>query len=38
MSLEWVVIRGSGVVAFAALSAATIWGLLVSTSLLGRLV
>ena len=38
MSLEWVVIRGSGVVAFAALSAATIWGLLVSTRLLGRLV
>jgi sulfoxide reductase heme-binding subunit YedZ len=38
MSLEWMVIRGSGVVAFAALSAATIWGLLVSTKLLGRLI
>lgn len=38
MSLEWMIIRGSGVVAFAALSAATIWGLLVSTKLLGKLV
>lgn len=38
MSLEWMIIRGSGIVAFAALSAATIWGLLVSTKLLGRLV
>lgn len=38
MSIEWMVIRGSGLVAFAALSAATIWGLLVSSKLLGRLV
>ena len=38
MSVEWLIIRGSGVVAFALLSAATIWGLLVSTKLLGRLV
>lgn len=38
MSLEWMIIRGSGIVAFAALAAATIWGLLVSTRLLGRLV
>ncbi len=38
MSIEWMVIRGSGIVAFAALSAATIWGLLVSSKLLGRLV
>jgi sulfoxide reductase heme-binding subunit YedZ len=38
MSLEWMVIRGSGIVAFAALSAATIWGLLVSTKVLGKLV
>lgn len=38
MSLEWMIIRGSGIVAFAALSAATIWGLLVSTKMLGRLV
>jgi hypothetical protein len=32
------VIRGSGIAAFAALGAATIWGLLVSTKLLGKLV
>ncbi|MGD2043166.1 MAG: hypothetical protein PVJ28_05890 [Acidimicrobiia bacterium] len=38
MSLEWMIIRGSGIVAFAALSAATIWGLLVSTKLLGSVV
>ncbi len=38
MSVEWLVIRGSGVAAFALLSAATIWGLLVSSKLLGRLV
>lgn len=38
MSLEWMVIRGSGIVAFAALSATTIWGLLLSTKMLGRLV
>lgn len=38
MSLEWMIIRGSGVAAFAAMSAATIWGLLVSSKLLGRLV
>lgn len=38
MSIEWMIIRGSGVAAFAALSAATIWGLLVSSKLLGRLV
>lgn len=38
MSLEWIVIRGSGVAAFALLSAATIWGLLVSSKLLGRIV
>lgn len=36
MSLEWIVIRGSGVAAFAMLSAATIWGLLVSSRLLGH--
>ena len=36
MSTEWLVIRGSGVVAFALLSAATIWGLLVSSKLMGR--
>lgn len=38
MSLEWMIIRGSGIAAFAALSAATIWGLLVSSKMLGRLV
>lgn len=37
MNVEWVVIRGSGLVAYALLSAATIWGLLISTRLLGRL-
>lgn len=38
MSVEWIVIRGSGIAAFALLAAATIWGLLVSSGLLGRLV
>jgi DMSO/TMAO reductase YedYZ heme-binding membrane subunit len=38
MSGEWILIRGSGIVAFALLSAAVIWGLLVSSKLLGRLV
>lgn len=38
MSIEWMIIRGSGIAAFAALSAATIWGLLVSSKMLTRLV
>lgn len=38
MSVEWMIIRGSGIAAFAALSAATIWGLLVSSKLLGKMV
>jgi DMSO/TMAO reductase YedYZ heme-binding membrane subunit len=38
VSVEWLVIRGSGVAAFALLTAATVWGLLVSSKLLGRLV
>ena len=38
MSIEWILIRGSGVAAFTLLSAATIWGLLVSSKLLGRIV
>ena len=38
MSVEWLVIRGSGIGAFALLTAATIWGLLVSSKLLGKLV
>ena len=36
MSGEWLLIRGSGVVAFGLLTAATTWGLLVSSKLLGR--
>jgi hypothetical protein len=38
MNVEWLIIRGSGIAAFALLSAATIWGLLVSSKLLGKLV
>ncbi len=38
MNAEWMIIRGSGIAAFALLSAATIWGMLVSSKLLGRLV
>jgi len=38
MSVEWLIIRGSGVAAFALLAAATIWGLLVSSKLLTRIV
>jgi predicted ferric reductase len=38
MSLEWLLIRGSGLVAFGLLALATIWGLLVSTKILGRAV
>ena len=38
MNIEWMVIRGSGIVAFALLSASSIWGLLVSTRVLGRAV
>ncbi len=38
MNLEWLLIRGSGIAAFALLSGATIWGLLLSSKLLGRLV
>lgn len=36
MSLEWLLIRGSGLAAYAMLALATIWGLLISTGLLGR--
>jgi DMSO/TMAO reductase YedYZ heme-binding membrane subunit len=35
MSVEWIVIRGSGVVAFAMLASSTIWGLLLATKVLG---
>lgn len=38
MSLEWLLIRGSGLVAFGLLAMATIWGLLISTKILGRAV
>ena len=38
MNIEWMVIRGSGIVAYALLSASSIWGLLVSTKVLGRAV
>lgn len=36
MSMEWLVIRGSGLVAYLLLAASVIWGLLVSTKILGR--
>ncbi len=38
MNLEWMAIRGTGLVAYALLAASTIWGLLVSSKLFGRLV
>jgi len=38
VSVDWLIIRGSGIAAFALLSAATIWGLLVSTKLVGSVV
>ena len=37
MSLTWMMTRGSGIVAYALLAAATIWGLLLSTGILGSL-
>ena len=36
MSLEWMLIRGSGLVAFVLLAAATVWGLVVSLGVLPR--
>jgi methionine sulfoxide reductase heme-binding subunit len=38
MSFEWMAIRGSGIIAFLLLSGSTIWGLLISTKVLGRAV
>ncbi len=38
MTITWFLIRGSGLTAYALLATATIWGLLVSTKLLGRAV
>jgi len=35
MSLDWVLIRGSGLVAYALLAGSTIWGLLITTKVLG---
>lgn len=35
MSVEWMLIRGSGMVAFAMLAMSTIWGLLLTTKVLG---
>lgn len=38
MSIEWMAIRGSGLIAFLLLSGSTVWGLLISTKVLGRAV
>jgi predicted ferric reductase len=38
MTITWFVIRGSGLAAFAMLGIATVWGLLVSTKVMGRAV
>ena len=38
MSIEWMAIRGSGLIAYALLAGSTIWGLLISTKVLGRAV
>lgn len=38
MSIEWMAIRGSGLIAYLLLAASTIWGLLISTKALGRAV
>jgi predicted ferric reductase len=38
MNITWMVIRGAGIVAFALLAASSIWGLLISTKVLGRAV
>lgn len=38
MSLEWMAIRGSGIIAFLLLAGSTIWGLLITTKVLGRAV
>ena len=38
MSIEWMAIRGSGIVAFLLLAGSTVWGLLISTKVLGRAV
>ena len=38
MSIEWMAIRGSGIIAYLLLAGSTIWGLLISTKVLGRAV
>ena len=38
MSVEWMAIRGSGIIAFLLLAGSTIWGLLITTKVLGRAV
>lgn len=38
MSIEWMAIRGSGIIAFLLLAGSTIWGLLITTKVLGRAV
>jgi hypothetical protein len=38
MSVEWMAIRGSGIIAFILLAGSTIWGLLITTKVLGRAV
>ena len=38
MSIEWMAIRGSGLIAYALLAGSTMWGLMISTKVLGRAV
>ncbi|HZJ47404.1 MAG TPA: ferric reductase-like transmembrane domain-containing protein [Acidimicrobiia bacterium] len=38
MNLTWITVRGSGIIAFALLAAATIWGLVISSKTLSRAV
>ena len=38
MNVEWMLIRGTGIVAYLLLATSTVWGLLLSTNLLGRAV
>ncbi|NIA25491.1 MAG: hypothetical protein GWP04_07955 [Gammaproteobacteria bacterium] len=38
MNLTWITVRGSGLVAFALLAAATLWGLLISSKMLAHAV
>jgi hypothetical protein len=38
MSVEWMAIRGSGIIAFVLLAGSTVWGLLITTKVLGRAV